>query len=249
MYSLDINFLKDRGLDTAVETDFKSAQSPSSIGDKFPIVGGAIVALVLPAVMFFYAKSFDTKQAEAKQEIQKIEAEIAEIQGQSKSFEQIEAQVKKASAETQALVGVFTKIRPWSAIIQEVSDRTPPGIQINSIQQSGGGNNIQIQIGGTARSYSDVNDFVLFLQRSPFFDSKKIIMGTTSLTGLPFEIENAAELPKNLALSIPEGVKYNITAQLANMPTTVLVRELNDKGSTGLITRLKTLESKGVVTK
>ncbi|MDJ0746621.1 MAG: PilN domain-containing protein [Xenococcaceae cyanobacterium MO_167.B27] len=249
MYGLDINFLKDRGLDTTVEIESKSVSSPSSLVEKLPIIGGGIAALVLPAVMFIYAQSFDTKQAKVKQEIQNIETQIAEIQGQSKSFEELEAQVKQANAETEALVSVFTKIRPWSAIVQEIGDRTPGGVQINSIQQSGGGNNISIQIGGMARSYSEVNDFVLFLKNSPFFEGKKIIMGTTSLAGIPIEIENKEDLPENLVLTFPEGVKYSITAQLANMPTTVLVKELNNKGSVGLITRLKTLESKGVKTK
>ncbi|HHP7232119.1 MAG TPA: PilN domain-containing protein [Xenococcaceae cyanobacterium] len=248
MYSLDINFLKDRGLDATVETESKATASSGSIREKLPLIGGAIAAVVLPAVMFVYAKSFDSKEAEAKQEIQRIEAEIAEIQGQSQSFEEIEAQVAQASAETAALVSVFSKIRPWSAILQEVSDRTPPGVQIDSLQQGGDGNNVQIQIAGTASSYSDVNDFVLFLQRSPFFENQKIIMGTTSLAGLPIEIENAEELPENWTVNIPQGVKYNITAQLANMPTDVLVQELNNKGSVGLITRLKTLESTGVTT-
>ena len=249
MYNLDINFLKDRGLDTSTETEFKSVPSTFVIGDKIPIIGGALAALVLPAVMFIYAKSFDSKQTAAQQEIQSIDAEIAKIQGQGKSFEEIEAQLTKASAETEALASVFSKIRPWSAILQEISDRTPPGIQINSIRQSGTGDDMQINIDGTARSYSEVNDFVLFLKNSPFFDSNNIIMGTSSLTKIPIEIENKDEIPKNLIIEFPEGVSYKITAQLANMPTTVLVKELQQKGSVGVITRLKTLESTGVTTK
>lgn len=249
MYSLDINFLKDRGLDTPVETESKSVASSASLGDKVPLIGGGILAFILPAMMFLYAQSFDSKQADSEQEIKNIEAEIAKIQGQGKSFEELEAQLKKANGETTALVSVFTKIRPWSAILKEIGELTPPGVQISSIEQSGKGNNIAVKIDGTARSFTEVNDFILFLQGSNFFDSNKIVLGTTNIAGIPIDIENKADLPENIIISIPEGVKYNITAQLANMPTTVLVKELNKKGSIGLITRLKTLESTGVETK
>ncbi len=247
MYSLDVNFLKDRGLNTSTDTEPQLASSPGAISEKLPLIGGAIAAFVLPAVMFVYAKSFDAKQADAKQEIQEMEAEIAKIQGQSKSFEELEVQLKQANGETTALASVFTKIRPWSAILKEVSDRTPPGVQISSIKQSGAANNIAIVVNGTANSYSEVNDFILFLKTSPFFDKNKIVMGTISQSGIPIEIENKDDFT-NLIIAIPQGVKYNITAQLANMPTAVLVQELNKKGSIGLITRLKTLESTGVKT-
>ena len=248
MYSLDINFLKDRGLDTSVPTDSKSLGSSVELGDKVPLIGGGILAFILPAMMFFYAQSFSTKKADSEQEIKNIEAEIAKIQGQGKSFEELEAQVKKASGETKALVSVFSKIRPWSAILKELGDRTPPGVQISSIKQNGIGDNISIKIDGTARSFSEVNDFVLFLQSSNFFDSKQIILGTISMSGIPIDIENKEELPENISINIPEGVKYTVTAKLANMPTAVLVKELNRKGSVGLLTRLKTLETKGVKT-
>lgn len=247
MYSLDVNFLKDRGLNTSTDTEPQLASSPGAISEKLPLIGGAIAAFVLPAVMFVYAKSFDAKQADAKQEIQEMEAEIAKIQGQSKSFEELEVQLKQANGETTALASVFTKIRPWSAILKEVSDRTPPGVQISSIKQSGAANNLAIVVNGTANSYSEVNDFILFLKTSPFFDKNRIVMGTISQSGIPIEIENKDDFT-NLIIEIPQGVKYNITAQLANMPTAVLVQELNKKGSVGLITRLKTLESTGVKT-
>ena len=249
MYSLDINFLKDRGLDTPVATESKSVTSSGALGDKLPLVGGGILAFILPATMFLYAQSFDTKKADSEQEIKNIDAEIAKIQGQGKSFEELEAQVKKASGETEALVSVFSKIRPWSAILKEIGDRTPPGVQISSIKQNGIGDNISIKIDGTARSFTAVNDFVLFLQNSNFFDTNKIILGTTNLAGIPIDIENKKDFSKNISINIPQGVKYTITANLANMPTSVLVQELNKKGSVGLLTRLKTLESKGVKTK
>ena len=245
MFSLDINFLKDRGLDAAVAKETLIEQKSASIADKVPIIAGAIIAIVLPAMTFGYSKTFEARQTKLKKEIQQIEADISKAQGQGKSLEDMEAQVKKARSETQALVSVFDKIRPWSAILREVGDRTPPGIQIDSLAQNGSG----IKINGIARSYSDVNDFVLFLQRSPFFDANKIVLGTVQSSSWTVNLENKDELPDKVNLTIPKGVKYSIDAQLANKPNSQLIKELNNKGSLGLLTRLKTLENKGVIIK
>ena len=245
MFSLDINFLKDRGLDAAVAKETLIEQKSASIADKVPIIAGAIIAIVLPAMTFGYSKTFEARQTKLKKEIQQIEADISKAQGQGKSLEDMEAQVKKARSETQALVSVFDKIRPWSAILREVGDRTPPGIQLDSLAQNGSG----IKINGVARSYSDVNDFVLFLQRSPFFDANKIVLGTVQSSSWTVNLENKDELPDKVNLTIPKGVKYSIDAQLANKPNSQLIKELNNKGSLGLLTRLKTLENKGVTIK
>ena len=248
MYSLDINFLKDRGLDTTSETP--AGQSPKKatpMAEKIPMVVGGIVAIVLPVLALNYAKGFEAKQAEAEEQIQQTEAEIAKRQGESKSLEEMEAQVEAARKETQALVGVFDKIRPWSAIVREVGDRTPPGVQVDSLSQTGVGTGIKLQISGSAGSYNDVNDFILFLQRSPFFNKNGIILGSVNSSNLPIEVTNQEELPDNISFSIPQGVKYNITAQLSNVPTSKLIKELKDKGSIGLVTRLKTLETQGAI--
>ena len=249
MYSLDVNFLKDRGLDVAADAPTQELKKPTPIVEKIPIVVGGILLVIFPFLSYSYAQSFEKKQAEAEAKIQEIDAEIAKRQGESKSLEEIQAQVAKAKTETEALVQVFDKIRPWSAILQEIGDRTPPGVQVDSLSQSGSGDDLKLQINGSARSFNDVNDFVLFLQRSPFFAEKDIVLGNVTTSGLKIDITNQSDLPSNISLNVPEGVKYNITAKLNNVPTSGLIQELKSKGSIGLVTRLETLEEKGAIIK
>ena len=249
MYPLDINFLKDRGFDDAVETQSDAPKKPAPIAEKIPIVVGGIIAIALPLLSFQYARSFEAKQAEAQSKITEVEAEIAKKQGESQTLEQMKTQVQAAKTETQALVQVFDKIRPWSAILQEISDRTPPGVQVDLLSQSGSGSDINLQISGSARSYDDVNDFVLFLQRSPFFDKNGIILGNVNTGDLQIDVTNQEELPENVSFTLPQGVQYSITAQLNNLPSSGLIKELQEKGSIGVLTRLKTLEQKGAITK
>ncbi len=249
MYSLDINFLKDRGLDKSSETLVLQEKSKSPIAEKIPIALGAIALILFPGVAFGYLKSVETQTAELEQEIKKIEGEISSLGSQNTKIDQINEQINQVERETQGLVGVFEKIRPWAAILQELSDRTPPGVQVNSIQQNGSGNSIGINLAGVARSYEDVNDFVLFLQRSPFFDGKKITLNGASLTDLGVEIDNKDNLPDNVTLEVPQGIKYTISAQLNNQPASKLIKEIEKKGSAGIVTRLKTLEQKGAIAK
>lgn len=249
MYSLDINFLKDRGLDSTTEVEGAAPKKASSPVEYIPAGIGAIAMIVFPLLSWNYAQSFEAKQAEAEAKIQEIDGEIAKRQGENKSLEEMEQEVNKAKAETAALVSVFDKIRPWSAILQEVRDRTPPGIQVESLTQNGSGSSPKIEINGVARSYEDVNDFVLFLKRSPFFDSNQIILGSVDKSSLGIDIANEEDLPDNVSVSIPDGVQYRITAQLINKPTSALMKEIQNKGSVGVVTRLKTLEQKGAITK
>ena len=250
MYNLDINFLRDRNLEksTDIDSGFVQKKEPT-IADKIPIALGTLVFLLAPAIAFGYLKNVNAKTATVKQEIQQIEAEIADLGNQNKKVEAVNQEIQKVEQETTALVGVFEKIKPWAAIMQEVSDRTPPGVLVESLQQSGSANSMGINIAGVARSYEDVNDFVLFLQRSPFFDRKQIKLNGASLSEFSVEVENEDDLPENASLLIPEGIKYTISAQLNNVPSSQLQDEIEKKGSIGLVTILKTLERKGATLK
>ncbi len=245
MYSLDINFLRDRGLDTTSKTATLTQKLKQPISAKLPILAGAIAALLFPAATFGYLKKVEAQKADAEKSIQDIEAEIASINSQNQQIEQIKTQLQAIKQENQALVGVFEKIRPWSAILKEVSDRTPPGVQIDSLTQSGSAESIQLAIAGTARSYDNINDFILFLQRSPFFNRQKITLNGASVAPLSVEIANQDDLPDNASVEIPQGVKYTINTELSNTPASKLIREIESKGSVGIVTRLKILERKG----
>ncbi|NJK54950.1 MAG: fimbrial assembly protein [Pleurocapsa sp. SU_5_0] len=254
-----------------------------SLADKIPLALGAFVFILAPAITFMYLKNVQASTAEVKTEIKQIESEIADLGNQNKKIEAANAELETVQKETTALVGVFEKIKPWAAIMQEVSDRTPPGVLVESIQQTGGvvapasdsdttkdakdqdkdakdqeaeaatpppaTDTTGINLAGVARSYEDVNDFVLFLQRSPFFNRQQVRLNEASLTSFPVEIENQDQLPKNATLEIPEGIKFTISAQLNNAPASQLKGEIEKKGSIGLATRLNTLERKGATLK
>jgi type IV pilus assembly protein PilN len=280
MYNLDINFLRDRSPRQSVDLnrDFAQKKEPS-LADKIPLAVGAFIFILTPAITFMYLKNVQASTAEVKAEIQQIESEIADLGNQNKKIEAANAELAKVEQETAALVGVFERITPWAAIMQEVSDRTPPGVIVESMQQvasaapaapvaaepakdgktpEAGKETVAaapvmpattITLAGVARTYEDVNDFVLFLQRSPFFDRQQVLIKEATISTFPMEVESKDQLPQNATLEIPDGVKYTISAQLKNVPSSQLKGEIEKKGSIGLATRLNTLERKGATLK
>jgi type IV pilus assembly protein PilN len=278
MYNLDINFLRERNPNQSIDLsrDFAQKKEPS-LADKIPLALGAFVFILTPAITFMYLKNVQASTITVQSEIKQIESEIADLGNQNKKIEAANAELAKVQKETAALVGVFEKIKPWAAIMQEVSDRTPPGVLVESMQQTGTpaqaapaapaaptaptgkdapaaqatptGSDLGINLAGVARSYEDVNDFVLFLQRSPFFNRQQVRINDASLTAFPVEVENKDNLPQNATLEIPEGIKFTISAQLNNVPASQLKGEIEKKGSIGLATRLNTLERKGATFK
>ena len=274
MYNLDINFLRERNPNQSIDLsrDFAQKKEPS-LADKIPLALGGFVFILTPAITFMYLKNVQASTVTVQSEIKQIESEIADLGNQNKKIEAANAELAKVQKETAALVGVFEKIKPWAAIMQEVSDRTPPGVLVESMQQTGmtaqaaptaptptgkdapaaqatpTGSDMGINLAGVARSYEDVNDFVLFLQRSPFFNRQQVRINDASLTAFPVEIENKDNLPTNATLEIPEGIKFAISAQLNNAPASQLKEEIEKKGSVGLATRLNTLERKGATFK
>lgn len=281
MYNLDINFLRDRSPRESIDLNRGLAKKKEpSLADKIPLALGACAFILAPATTFMYLKNVQASTGDVNTEIQQIESEIADLGNQNKKIEAAETELKKVEQETAALVGVFEKIKPWAAIMQEVSDRTPPGVLVESMQQTvttppapepvvlvGSGKNpkpkddatkppapvvpdeIGINLTGVARTYEDVNDFVLFLQRSPFFKREQVRLKDATMTSFPVEIANENEVPKDATLEIPEGVKFSISAQLNNAPASELKAEIEKKGSIGLATRLNTLERKGATLK
>jgi type IV pilus assembly protein PilN len=250
MYSLDINFLKERGLDKTVETAVVQQKSQSPLAEKIPIALGAIALVLFPGFAFGYLKSLEAQTAQLEQEVQQMEGEITSLGSQNTKLDEIQQQINGVKSETQGLIAVFDKLRPWAAILQEVSDRTPPGIQVDSIQQNEGDSGMGINLSGMARTYEDINDFVLFLERSPFFEGQKIVLNDAALGDLGVEIANQEEqVPENYNLEVPQGVKFTISAQLNNRPASELIEEIERKGSVGVVTRLKTLEDQGAIVK
>jgi type IV pilus assembly protein PilN len=312
MYNLDINFLKDRGLDLESQTNASSDKPKASLSSNVPMIAGIVAAIALPAAAFGFVKVLESQKAEVEQQIQGIDAQIASMSSKNQEVQQVKDQISNIDKEVGELATVFDRVKPFSAILQDISDRTPPGMQLSLIKQTS--NAVQpdknkpapppptykppasnaiasglsakkdtppaatptatpatpvaeevvntLTIEGMARSYDDVNDLTVFLQKSKLFNPEKVqltksqladyqILWNTDLKdkdGKPKKVQKDKD-KKDDTIQVPQGVQYSISAALTSTPASELITELNSKGAAGLVTRLQTLKRQGVIVK
>lgn len=287
MYSLDINFLNDRPDYKPVAAKSSAKKSSGGATDQMPLIGALLFAFgVNAAVMgaWWWATNQNTKLAT---EQATLDQELATLNTQANTIKAINAETDKVTAEYKALAGVFDQIKPWSAMLQDLSARTPAGVQIAKIEQidpspspvaaatpppaatpaaSPGASPspasptpaaapvpvvlpqqaAKVQISGIASTFAQVNDFMLLVQRSPFFlnTDTKLVAATlkNNPTQLQVRNQNAAELPK-----LRPVVEYKIETTLSPTGASELLPELRSKQADGLAIRIETLQEKGVL--
>jgi type IV pilus assembly protein PilN len=259
MYSLDVNFLRDRAPQKETGGG-KKPRPPIKMGDLTPLyIGGAIAvfSLVLVGTSWFILQGQNSKLegeiAVLDQENKKLEAEIG-------SINKIRQEISQVRSETQALVTVFDQIRPWSAMLQDVKERIPATTQLENVKQIAApapaaaststpgqslpSSNGAIEVGGFARSFNDVNDFLLTLQQSRFFKPTETRITTADLVDATLP---GVTLPPGVKL--PKVVKYTIQSSLSDVPASELMRELEQKGTIGLVARIRSLQQTGALQK
>ena len=259
MYSLDVNFLTDRNLELKGPTAAPTADGPS-LQQQLPIYIGAGVMVVLPLLAGLSLLFVGWQKEQAQANIQTLEAELAKLNAQNKKIQEIQGKTKTIDDDIAGLVGVFNQIKPWSAILQDLTDQTPATVQISGIQQA----DRVLTLTGFSRNYADLNDFLLTLQNSRFFkaDNTKLVTATANplpITGVETDggggatapqqpASGAGDKPAGPTVTVPTGVKYTITTELSDTPDNELMSELTRKGAIGLVTRFKILEQKGITT-
>jgi len=259
MYSLDVNFLTDRNLELKGPTVAPTADGPS-LQQQLPIYIGAGVMVVLPLLAGLSLLFVGWQKDQAQTNIQTLEAELAKLNAQNQKIQEIKGKTKTIEDDIAGLVAVFNQIKPWSAILQDLTDQTPATVQISGIQQA----DRVLTLTGFSRNYADLNDFLLTLQNSRFFkaDNTKLVTATANplpITGVETDggggatapqqpASGAGDKPAGPTVTVPTGVKYTITTELSDTPDNELMSELTRKGAIGLVTRFKILEQKGITT-
>ncbi|MEG4274124.1 MULTISPECIES: PilN domain-containing protein [unclassified Microcoleus] len=289
MYSLDINFLNDRPDYKPVATKSPAKKSSGGAKDQLPIYGALLFALGINAAVMgaWWWKTNENTNLATEQAA--IDQEVAKLNTQANTIKAINAETQQVTAEYQALAGVFDQIKPWSAMLQDLSARTPAGVQIGKIEQidpspspvaaappppaatpaaSPGASPSpaaspapaappvpvvpqqasKVQISGIASTFAQVNDFMLLVQRSPFFlnTDTKLIAATLKNNPAQLQVRNQNAAPAELPKLRPV-VEYKIETTLSPTGASELLPELRSKQADGLAIRIETLQEKGVL--
>ena len=205
MYSLDINFLNDRS-EPGSSPGSAPSLKPKAAANNTPMIIGALVGLCLPAAAFganVYLTGVGTTLTSQRDQLQ---ADLQTVAGQASEVNSITEKTATAEADIQALLGVFQKLQPISASLQEVSNQMPEGVLISFFELKDGalpepdpaappppppveGEPLPIpelppkavSLKGRALSYAQLNDFLLGLKNSPFLVEDTIKLSAVTL--------------------------------------------------------------------
>jgi type IV pilus assembly protein PilN len=243
-----------------------------------PLIIGVAVGLLLPGLVGGLWFFLQQQNAQVQQEIDQLKVTLGGLQQAEQQIKQLTDETNRVKSETVALASVFNQIKPWSAMLQDIRERVPRNVRIQAIEQkqvvvtaapAAGANNSQpgtqpanasnrtmnkLEITGSASSFDDVNYFLLTLQRSPFLKSDETQLIVAKLENNPNKLE--VNYPQNqngasgrVTYELPKSVGYRIQTSLNDVPASELIRELDRKGAVGLVTRIRTLQDKGVFQK
>ena len=257
MYSLDINFLKDREV-RVFEPRPRARGEGAAPGDRRPLFFGLAAALVPLALVGGYWAVTRGQVNQLQARSLALDSELAQLQGQLAEISTIQGQTDAVRAEINAFVSVFNEIVPWSAILQDIRNRTPSRVQIVSLNQ-GEGTTLEIDptvtpprsggitVDGVACSYDDINDFALVLQRSPLLQSQTVAISQAQQQPTLLDPQTQGRCP-GTAVGEPDYlIDYTIGSNITSTPSSQLIDELERQGTVGLVTRLRALREKGVI--
>ncbi len=109
----------------------------------------------------------------------------------------------------------------------------------------------KLEILGTAKTFEEVNNFMLTLKRSTFFnpDDTQLVTATLAAGGKLEEVvkDKKSGAIETTKLELPKIVEYKIQTSLNRIPANDLIGELERKGAVGLVTRLRTLQQQEVL--
>jgi type IV pilus assembly protein PilN len=320
MYSIDINLLRERAeYQTGPQSEFinNTNITPTAKYGKAPLfVGIGVAALSLLATgggWLFLGQQ--TTQLEAKQK--DLDLKLGSLKLQDIRLTELNGQLTQINDRTQSLASVFNQVQPWSAILQDLRESIPQGIQIASVVQSevksapapvtapaapaapSGGliakvstppnpeaspnpsatlpttpvaatptpasgttpvvpattqlpadvPTTKIDITGTAKSFEEVNNFMLTLKQSAFFNPDETQLLSAVLGNNPTPLTNNVDKitpDKSIRFELPKTVEYKIQTSIKRIPAADLMRELEQKGAVGLVTRLRSIQQQQV---
>ena len=258
MYSVDINFLNDREERPALATQSTVIQQP--VSDRTPIlIGLGVMVAALAGVGGFFGL-LKYQESTLRQQQADLYSKLVELQAKLAQVERIRGETAAARAESRALAGVFTKIRPWSAIIKDIQNRIPTRAQLTQVSQTAGeavapeagGTPVTpeaggLSIDGTACSFDDVNDFVLTLKNSPFLESETVKLNTSTLGGDVLGLCTGYAQRDEPTQLFNYTIAGNIQSVSADQFERLLAELDNQQASVGLSSRLKALLETGVL--
>ncbi|MBD1912789.1 MULTISPECIES: PilN domain-containing protein [unclassified Leptolyngbya] len=277
MYSLDINFLNDReerAADVAGPRVREVSDSPRPL--YLGALVGLLLPALAGGLWFFLQAQRSSLQAEldalnaelvnvqaALQEVQTIQGQVQQIDAENQALATVFDQIQPWSALLQDVRTRTPGGVQVSNIIQTQPEPTAapppapaPAADPNNPEASPSPAApapvpelppARLQIQGIARSFDDVNDFVLLLKQSPFLTSGTVRLVSSTLQPYPAQVQFPEGVQPTVEVELPDVVNFQIEAELTNRPASELLQNMRSALAVGLPARIDALRDLGVI--
>ncbi len=291
MYGLDINFLKDRaeysgaagaagaagavgragGRGSVGRAGGARGRATAAPAGNRPLIIGALLGLGTLGLSALAYGGFLWQSNSLAGQIAELDVQVGDLEKKEAELKKAQAELTSSKDEIVALTSVFSNIKPWSAMTQDLRDRLPQGVQITEIAQevkppvaatpttdsaaakqgkAAGAAAAPpppppigvIKIAGLADNFDKVNDFLVVLQKSNFLDPQATRIVTSELQ-TPTQLQSF-DLPGPDGQAIPGQTRPTKLPKLPAKVSFAISTSLADVPTSEL---LRELDRKGAV--
>lgn len=185
------------------------------------------------------------------QELERYEAEVVQL---TQTLAGHRAALKALKEGNEQLVKRLTDVRSSSALLADLQQRVPEGVQLRKVQMEG---TEGIKVEGLARdpvAFGRVNALELVLRSSPLLAAQEVkvskaVREAPKPVQLPAPQGQQASAAANPAdkLELPSAVAFELAAKLTPLEANRLVKVMEGLKAEGMVRRLGVLERGGLL--
>ncbi|MEL7086102.1 MAG: PilN domain-containing protein [Cyanobacteria bacterium P01_A01_bin.3] len=226
MHTPDINFLRQRQDRYSPVPSERSAVSSSVssglLGGVNAILIGVAISFLLLGAYAIADFTFRRRLATLEEEQSTVTQDLASAQAELGQLRSLETELSAINDRTQAFQSFFNDVQPWSAILEDIRNQTPPDVWLTSISADSN----TVNIAGQATRFQSVNDFQLTLLQSPL------------IANAVLESAVLSEDEENEGIGV---VDYQMRVDLTSRSLDELLDTLAANGSSGLVRKIEIL--------
>jgi type IV pilus assembly protein PilN len=209
------------------------------------IWGGLVVGanLGLCGVLVLWQQMLKARMAE-------LETYEVQVQQLSQELMGHRAALKAVKEGNDQLVKRLTDVRSSSALLADLQQRVPEGVQLSKVQMEGTDG---IKVEGLARdpvAFGRVNALELVLRQSPLLAATEVKLGkATREAPKAVQVKEVPGSTGNPAdkLELPSAVTFQLAAKLTPLDASRLVNVMEGLKAEGMVRRLQVLERGGLL--
>jgi type IV pilus assembly protein PilN len=181
------------------------------------------------------------------QEMEKYEVEVEQLSQQLKGHQ---AALKAVKEGNDLLVKRLTDVRSSSALLADLQQRVPEGVQLKAVRMEGADG---IKVEGVARdpvAFGRVNALELVLRSSPLLAAQEVKVSKAERQApKAVQMKEGVGMKLNAGekLELPSAVSFELAAKLTPLETNRLVKVMEGLKAEGMVRRLGVLERGGLL--